>query len=133
MATFKRFEDIGAWVKARELAKKIYELCQDGPIKRDFELVSQMRKSSGSVMDNIAEGFGRGGNNEFIQFLAISNGSLSELKSQLYRTKDVKYINEATFNDLYQKSDEITKMINGLMEYLKKTDIRGTKFKNRTN
>lgn len=131
MATFKRFEDIEVWIKARELAKKIFYACQNGPIKRDFELVSQMRKSSGSVMDNIAEGFGRGGCNEFIQFLSISKGSVSELESQLYRAFDFNYFDKILFSELYENAEEIAKMINGLIDYLKRTELKGIKFKNR--
>lgn len=82
------FEDIIAWQKARELDKVIFNLIQNSTIKSDFALKDQMLRSSGSIMDNIAEGFDRDGNKEFIHFLTISKGSCSELRSQLYRAMD---------------------------------------------
>lgn len=88
MATFNKFEDIIAWQKARELCKFIKFYADKDLFARDFKLVSQIRSSSGSAMDNIAEGFERGGNKEFIQFLFIAKGSVGETRSQLYRALD---------------------------------------------
>ncbi len=84
MAHIEKFEDIIAWQKARDNDKMVYELTHNSSFSKDFSLIDQMRRSSGSIMDNIAEGFERGGNKEFIQFLYISKGSASELRSQLY-------------------------------------------------
>jgi len=127
--TLKRFEDIEAWKKARELSKRIHSISGEGIFSRDFELRGQIRSAAGSIMDNIAEGFERDGTKEFILFLSYSKGSAGEVKSQLYRALDNKYISEETFNNLYNNVDEISKMIKGLIGYLKKSDYKGTKFK----
>ena len=90
-----------------------------------------MRGSVGSIMDNIAEGFERGSKLEFINSLTTSKGETGELKSQLYRCLDNKYISQKLFDDLYFLADEITKMITGFINYLNKSTIKGQKFKNR--
>lgn len=105
MAVFNRFEDIIAWQKARVLGKIINIYTQKGNFSNDFKLVSQIKSSSGSVMDNIAEGFERGGNKEFWQFLSISKGSAGETRSQLYRALDNEYISEIEFQEAYNLAD----------------------------
>jgi four helix bundle protein len=133
MATIKKFEDITAWQQARILSKNIYAISNQKPFWGDFELKSQIRSASGSVMDNIAEGFERGGRNEFIQFLGIAKASAGEVRSQLYRALDQEYISKERFDELYKMADDIGKMINALMGYLNKTDIKGEKFKDRVS
>ena len=133
MATIKRFEDINAWQKARELADNIYRLTKENEFAKNFDLKNQINRSAGSIMDNIAEGFGRGGRKEFINFLGISKGSLDELKSQLYRALDRNYIANDVFSNLYAQADEVGKMIAAFMAYLNKSDVDGEKFKNRAN
>lgn len=128
MASINNFEELIAWQKARELAKDVWCLTVNEPISKDFSLIDQMRRSSGSVMDNIAEGFERGGNKEFVQFLSYSKGSLGETKSQLYRAFDRNHINQETLNNQFLKIDELGNMIGGLMRYLKNSKIKGTKF-----
>jgi len=108
MATVEKFEELIAWQKARHNAHEIYELTCLEKFDCDFSLVGQIRKSSGSVMDNIAEGFDRGGNKEFIQFLYIAKGSLSETKSQLYRAFDRTY-NDIILNEKKIKAEELAK------------------------
>ena len=117
MATIKRFEDIQAWQKGRELSQIIYTITHQVDFSKDPELKGQILASSGSIMDNIAEGFERGGNNEFIHFLTISKGSAGEVKSQLYRALDRKYIDEKKFKIIYDLADDIFRMIAGLISY----------------
>ena len=133
MATFKRFEDIEAWQIGREISKEVYSLSGIGQFAKDFELRGQMRASSGSMMDNIAEGFDRGGKHEFVQFLSIAKGSAGELKSQLSRSLDNKYISQTEFDNLYAKTDKYAKMVAGLISYLNQSEIKGQKFKDRVN
>lgn len=128
MGTWKKFEEIKAWQRARKLNKEIFEFLNTEPAKKDFAFKDQIRRSSGSTMDNIAEGFGRGGNKEFIHFLSISNGSVNEVKSQLYRALDQNYINQQKFDDLYNSASETSGMIIGLINYLKNSGWKGSKF-----
>jgi len=129
MSTIKKFEDLKVWQKARILCQKVFEITQQEPFSSNYKLKDQINGSSGSVMDNIAEGFGRQGNNEFINFLTIANGSAMEVKSQLYRALDRNYITKDKFEELSLQADEISKMIYGLIAYLGKSDFRGQKFK----
>lgn len=131
MATIQKFEDLEVWKKARILSSKVYPLTFRDPIASDFRMKDQMRGTVGSIMDNIAEGFERGSKLEFINSLTISKGETGELKSQLYRCLDNKYISQKLFDELYSLADEVTKMITGFINYLNKTKIKGQKFKNR--
>lgn len=130
MATFISFEEIIAWQKARVLADLIFKVASGSKFDYDRRLRNQMYGSSGSIMDNIAEGQGRGGSKEFKQFLWISKGSSAELRSQLYRSLDRNFISKNIFDDLYSKADEIEKMIKGLINHIEKSDLKGIKFKN---
>ena len=130
MATFNKFEDIIAWQKARELCKIINAYTLYTEFSRDFKLVSQIKSSSGSAMDNIAEGFERGGNKELIQFLFISKGSVGETRSQLYRALDNEYITQEEFQKAYNLADEVGKLIRGLISHLKNSELKGDKYKN---
>lgn len=129
MATVKKFEDLEVWQKSRNLCKRIYDMLQGEGISKDYKLKDQMNGSSGSIMDNIAEGFDRDGKNEFKQFLSYSKGSTGELKSQLYRALDRKYITQEQFDDLYKEIQFISGSLGGFMKYLRDSDIKGQKFK----
>ena len=129
MATFQKFEDIAAWQRARELTKDIYTLTSKGEFSRDFGLKDQIRRASVSIMSNIAEGFERSGTGEFKQFLATAKGSAGEVRSQLYVALDQQYISRDTFAQLNSPVTEISKMIAGLMDYLKRSGLKGTRFK----
>ncbi|MFN8257391.1 MAG: four helix bundle protein [Bacteroidales bacterium] len=129
MATVSKFEDLEIWLKARQLHKEIIRICKYPGLSNDFEMARHLKKTSGSIMDNIAEGFEREGKKEFRQFISISKGSTSELKSQLYRCIDSNYIENEEFDKLYGLCDEISKMAKGLMNYLNKSDLKGTKYK----
>ena len=108
MSTWKSFEDTEIWQLTREFCKNVYQIIQHDGLSTDYRLKDQINGSSGSVMDNIAEGFERGGNKEFIQFLSIAKGSAGESRSQLYRIYDRKYISEKEFLNLKQKAENIT-------------------------
>lgn len=128
MATFKKFEDIEASQKARLICDKIFLIITTTDLNKDYKLREQINGSSGSIMDNISEGFGRAGNNEFIQFLEYAHGSACETQSQLYRVSDRNYINKNTFEELYKLTEEIKSMLIGLINYLKKSPFKGAKF-----
>jgi|ERR1051326_4463011 four helix bundle protein len=129
MATFKTFEDIAAWQRARELTKNVYELTSKNEFSKDFGLKDQIRRASVSIMSNIAEGFERNGTGEFAHFLAMAKGSAGEVRSQLYVALDQAYISRSVFDRLSISAIEISKMIAGLMDYLKKSGLKGIRFK----
>ena len=129
MSTFQSFEDIEAWQKARELTRRVYEVSEVGAFARDFGLRDQMRRASVSVLSNIAEGFERSGTGEFVQFLSAAKGSAGEVRAQLYVALDRNYIYVPTFQELNQLASQVSRMISGLMAYLKQSGIRGTKYK----
>ncbi len=129
MATIQKFEDIEAWKLSRELCYSLYNLYLTTDLKTDYKLWNQLNGSSGSIMDNIAEGFGRDGNREFSQFLSVSKSSADETKSQLYRAMDRNYLSEAEFNDFAKKIELIKNKIGALMYYLRNTKMSGIKYK----
>lgn len=131
MATIKKFEDILSWQKARELNRLIGNIIDSGRFKTSFRHINQIEGSAGSVMDNIAEGFERGGNKEFLQFLSCSKGSCGECRSQLYRALDRNFITVEEFENLYNKTNEISSLIQKLMEYLDASEMKGPKYKSR--
>lgn len=128
IATIKRFEDLEIWQEARRLSKEIILISKTTELNRDFKLKEQIKGSSGSVMDNIAEGFERNGNSEFKQFLSISKGSAGETRSQLYRIFDNEYINETQLNILIAEYEKLSIKIHNFITYLNKKDYKGTKF-----
>lgn len=129
MATFERFEDISAWQKSRELTREVYSVTGRGTFAKDFGLKDQIRRASVSIMSNIAEGFERSGTGEFSQFLATAKGSAGEVRSQLYVAFDQAYIGKEGFESLTSSATQISRMISGLMSYLRKSGVKGTKFK----
>ena len=129
MAKIEQFEDLTSWQKAREMNRLIYTATRNGAFAKDFGLRDQIRRASISVMSNIAEGFERGGDKEFIQFLANAKGSCGEVRCQLYAALDEKYLVQTEFKELYDKSVEISRLISGLMRYLHRSELKGSKFK----
>jgi len=123
----KQFEDFEIWKLSREVCKDVYRITNYDLFNKDYKLREQIRASSGSVMDNIAEGFERNGNKEFTQFLYISKGSCGETRSQLYRAFDNKYINNVEFETIKNKTIHLSKSILTLIQYLKKSEITGPK------
>lgn len=123
----KRFEDLIFWQKARELTKLIYTYAQKNDLKKDYGLKDQIQRSCVSVMSNIAEGFGRGGNSEFIQFLFIAKGSLAEVQSHLYVAKDIGYIAEVEFKKSYMMTEDISRLMTSFIKSMKASSKRGLK------
>lgn len=131
MATIKRFEDLEVWQTARALSLKVFELTQSTSFAKDIRFCSQMRSAAGSVMDNIAEGFERGSQYEFINFLSFSKGSVGEVRSQLYRAMDYKYVDLGVALSLIKEYEDLASKIAGFISYLNKSDHKGQKFKDR--
>ncbi len=129
MSKVERFEDLKIWQLARELCQLIHKLTIKDQFSRDFKLVGQINGSSGSIMDNIAEGFERDGNKEFIQFLTFSKGSCGETRSQLYRALDYQYITQEEFDAAYKMTLEESKMLKSFIQYLKDSELKGNRFK----
>ena len=129
MPKIDRFEDLEIWKNARELCKLVYEITSTEPFNKDFRFRDQMRASSGSIMDNTAEGFERGGNKEFLQFLSVAKGSCGETRSQSYRAFDFGYITEHTLDQLLDKTINLSKQISSFMAYLKRSTYKGSKYR----
>ena len=132
MATITRFEDIEAWQLGHELKRVIYACSKAGEFARDFALKDQIRRAAISVTANIAEGFEREGNRQFIQFPSTSKGSCGELQDHLYTALDEGYLMQAQFDSLHGKAAEVARKIGAFMNYLRGTEIRGRKFAGRS-
>lgn len=131
MATYRRFEDLEIWLLSRKLAQLVFAFTIQEKYAKDFSLKDQIKRSSGSVMDNIAEGFERGGNKEFVNFLTIAKASVGEVQSQLYRSVDYLLITQGEFDSAYNLADEIKNKIGGFIKYLNASEFKGIKFKDR--
>lgn len=129
MATFKRFEEIESWKRARKLTNKIYQVSRQGDFARDFTLKDQVRRACISIMSNIAEGYDRSGTKEFVQFLATAKGSAAEVRCQLYIAFDQGYIDENDFAELGREALETQCLIGGLMNYLRRSGYKGNKYR----
>lgn len=128
MATINRFEELEVWQEARLLNKSIWQLTQKEDFKSYFSLNEQLRRASISIMNNISEGFERNGNKEFVQFLSIAKGSTAEVKNMLYALLDLELISQKEFEELNQASEKLRNKIAKLMNYLKTSDFKGSKF-----
>lgn len=120
----RRFEELVAWQKARDLTKAIYEATRRGPFARDFELARQIQRAAVSVMSNIAEGFDRANRNEFSQFLSIAKGSCAEVRSQLYVALDIEHVDADEFEILRAKAEETSRVLGGLRAAVAKQRTR---------
>lgn len=118
MGKFKSFEEINSWQKARNFNKKIYEITDSESFKRDYDLVRQIRRASISISSNIAEGFERNTDKEFVYFLYIAKASAGEVRSQLYLALDLNYISKIEFEELFENVSDISKLISGFIKYL---------------
>jgi four helix bundle protein len=119
MATIRRFEDIEAWKKARELVREVYRACGDGKFSQDYGLRNQICRAAVSSMSNIAEGFGRRSNKDFAHFLDMARGSAAEVQSLLYVALDLNYVGDESFRRLYDLADRTISMIAGFSSYLR--------------
>jgi four helix bundle protein len=128
VATFKCFEDIAAWQKARELTRLVYVKAAHSGLSRDFKLFGQMTSAAYSIMSNIAEGFERGGNPEFLQFLWIAKGSAGELRSLSYVAMDAGYIDESSRREIHALATDVSRMLSGLITYLREGEMKGQKY-----
>ena len=129
MSSIKKFEDLEIWKLAREICQEVFSLRERSSLKNDFRLYDQLNGSSGSIMDNIAEGFERNGNKELAQFLSIAKASCGETRSQLFRVLDRKYISKEEFVIQHEKLQTLGKQIGGFRTYLQNSDLKGSKFK----
>ncbi len=129
MAAVRDFEELAIFQKARELSAKIYPVTRRGEFKYDSRFVQQIRAAAGSIMDNIAEGFERGGNKEFLNFLYIAKGSCGEVRSQLIRANDVGYLTPEEYNELYIECRKLSAGIMNFIKEIKASDITGAKYK----
>ena len=129
MATIKKFEDIQAWQKGRELKQAVYRCSKRGDFAKDFALREQIRRAAISITANIAEGFERDGNREFIQFLSISKGSTGEVQDHLYTALDESYLSQQEFDAFYAQAPEVAKLTASFMNYLRQSELRGQKFR----
>lgn len=129
MATVVKFEDLEVWRLARLLCNEVYILSESRSFEKDYKLRGQINGASGSIMDNIAEGFERDGKTEFRQFLSIAKGSCGEVRSQLYRAIDCNHITQEQFESVKRQSEELSKKFANFIKYLNSSELKGLKFK----
>ena len=127
MSKVEKFEDLAIFQSARSLCKEVYAITKDGDFRRDSRFVQQIHAAAGSIMDNIAEGFERQGNKEFVNFLYIAKGSCGEVRSQLIRASDVGFIDNETVKRLYNDCMALSKAIAAFIKSIKSSDYRGSK------
>lgn len=129
MATVKKFEDLEIWQLSRILCKEVYQIIEESNLKNNYRLCNQIDGSSCSIMDNIAEGFERNGNKEFIQFVSIAKASCGETRSQLYPVFDRNFISKEKFEILIEQTETLSKRIGAFINYLKNSELKGSKYK----
>lgn len=128
MAHYNSFEDLEVYKNATTFCDDIWNIITNTSLHKDYKLREQINGSSGSIMDNIAEGFGRGGNKEFIMFLSFSRGSCCESKAQLLRAKNREHISEELYTELNRKADNLIEQLSKFINYLKNSNRKGSKF-----
>jgi four helix bundle protein len=133
MSRIKEYEEMEAWKESRVLANRIYDATNASLLAKDFGLRDQMRRAAISILSNIAEGFEGGGDKEFFQFLAQAKGSAGELRSQLYLALDRGYLLQLEFDELCRQVRKVSRMISGLMGYLRESKMRGSKYADKSD
>jgi four helix bundle protein len=133
MARIDRFEDLHCWQEARKLVKLIYKITKKEPFNKDRDLVSQVRRSAISSMSNIAEGFHRRSNKEFMKFLDYSRSSIAETVSHCYVALDEEYISQDEMNQIYEQAEIVWKQVNGVIAYLSQSSRESNRRTSRTD
>jgi four helix bundle protein len=129
MATIKSFNELKVWKDSRQIVKEVYDIIHYFPKRESYGLISQITRASVSIMSNIAEGFARDTNKEFIRFLIMSRGSVAEVQSDLFVALDLEFIDKDKFSDIYSQLENLGKQINGLIRYLRlNTKIKNEKY-----
>jgi len=124
----KNFEDLEIWKDARALTRGIYQLTRDPKFSKDFGLRDQIQRAAVSIMSNITEGFERGGNQEFMQFLYVAKASCGEVRSHLYVALDQSYVAQKDCDDASKSFRRLSIMISNLIDYLKRSSLKGPKY-----
>ena len=119
MSKINRFEDLKCWQVSRQLVNEIYRVAEVGSLSKDYDTKSQIKRAALSTMNNIAEGFGKFSNKEFIRYLDTAQSSACEVKSILYVLLDMKYLNQEKVNNLQQLTDDVRSLTLGLIKYLR--------------
>lgn len=127
MARIENFEELEIWKESRELCAIVRKFTKEKEFSKDFRFCSQINSAAGSIMDNIAEGFERDGNKEFINFLYIAKGSNGEVRSQSYRAVDAEFIDQLSFEDILARTETLKRKINNLILTLKSSGPKGYK------
>ncbi|MDX9867292.1 MAG: four helix bundle protein [Kiritimatiellia bacterium] len=125
----RKFEEIEAWQLSRELVREIYRVSREGALAKDFGLQDQIRRAAVSIMSNIAEGFERGGNKEFVNFLSIAKGSCGEVRSQLYVAFDQGYVDQAQFASIVHMCVRVSVMLQAFITSVRTSDFKGPRYK----
>ena len=125
----RHFEDIEAWQLSRELVREVYRVSREGALAKDFGLQDQIRRAAVSIMSNIAEGFERGGNKEFVNFLSIAKGSCGEVRSQLYVAFDQGYVDQVQFEKMRHLCIRVSVMLQAFITSLRNSDFKGPRYK----
>ncbi len=128
MPKIERFEDLEIWRLGKDLANQIYDLTTTGRFSQDYVLRDQIRRAAVSIFSNIAEGFERGGNKEFIQFLYIAKASCGEVRAQMSFAKDRNYVSESEFKSNYRNLISLSNQTSGFIKYLRNSNMKGSKF-----
>lgn len=125
----ERFEDLVIWQRARLISKSFFVITEKDKFAKDYRFKNQILAALGSIMDNIAEGFERGGNKEFSLFLGYAKGSCGEARSQMYRALDFGYITAEEHQHYAENLTILSKQISSLISHLNNSSLKGPKYK----